>query len=150
MPKAISDLVLSGPLWNSAELVVGPGGLPFLEREVWLLWHSALSVLTWRTLGRGGAAGVGRGRRLPTGLQPGTNLVSFGKAARPLSWNGNLTRQCGPRGPSFGQGTSSFSETPDQAPALAGAWMVWKLQAPSPWLDHGAPAKCGEDRGPDA
>lgn len=33
---------------------------------------------------------------------------------------------------------------------LAGAWTVWKLQAPLPWLDHGAPAERGEDCGPDA
>lgn len=68
MPKAISDLVLSGPsleFWigggTGRVTILGKGGVAALA--------SALPAPTWLTLGRGGAAGVGRGR---AGAYPGT------------------------------------------------------------------------------
>lgn len=85
MPKAFSDLVLSGPLPENLLDRKWDGWVTLLEREVWLFWQPALPAHTCRTLGRGGATSAGRGGRLPPPhlLQPGTSLAPLGKSATP-------------------------------------------------------------------
>lgn len=89
MPKALSDLVLSGPLsgtvldwwWDWVGHLAGTGGV---------LAQAACPPrpnLPHLGVGRGRLLGAGQGRSCPIllapGLQPGTSFGSLGKAAAP-------------------------------------------------------------------
>lgn len=115
MPKAISDLVLSGPL-------------PAILLDWW--WDRA-GHLCWKGrcgccgippsppppgAPRGGAGLPGRGRAgaFPRDSNPELVSAPLGRP-RPLSRSRSLTRECGPRVQALDRGTPSFSEAPDQA-----------------------------------